>query len=498
MKTFNMNYKDKAQRINTFILISCTILLFSRQINAQTTDHANALNNYSFDLYHEVKNEKENFLLSPLSTYCTLLMSYEGSENKTKQEFEKVLYIINSDFTKNPISYLFERNQDNYTISNAIWFNKGAKIKEEYRNAVNQKYFSDFLQTDFNDQVSAVSDINSWVSQKTNRKINEIIDVSNIDSTTQLLISNAVYFKGEWLHKFDRQKTISDNFFTNSQEQYRAVFMNMTENIQYYENNIFQFISKPYKDAHLSFCIVLPKDIFGLEEVEKTFNTDSLQSILNNISSTRTLLYLPKFNMESSYELSTALKQIGLQTAFSNEADFSGITEGVPLNLELILHKTIIEFDEEKTEAAAATAQAIYITGTPTYKVFKADHPFMFFVIDNRSKAIVFMGRYMKPQGRKAIEKEHLTQNIETRRKESTSKGWTSQKLLYVVDKKIQKDFHLDSIDAENIESINIIKDKEQIRKYSQEDYDGAIVITTKKKKKKKSSSIIRSFPADN
>ena len=261
--------KAKIQTSILLIIVSCTTVTFSGRLNAQATDYANALNSYSFDLYHAVKNEKENFLLSPLSTYYTLLMAYEGAENKTKQAFEKVLYIKEADLAKNPILPSLAENQDNYTISNAIWLDKGFEVKEKYRNAVNQRYLSDFLQTDFKNKASAVSDINGWVSEKTNRKIDEIIDESDIGPDTRFLMSNALYFKGEWLHEFDRQKTASDNFFTSSQEQYREVFMQMTENFLYYENHLFQFISKPYKDSHLSFCVILPKELFGLDEIEK-------------------------------------------------------------------------------------------------------------------------------------------------------------------------------------------------------------------------------------
>lgn len=471
-------------KILTLIFISCAIFLFSRPLNAQTTGHTNSLNRYSFDLYHEVKSERENFLLSPLSTYYTLLMAYEGSKNNMKQEFGKVLYIWEPNSVKNGISYLLQGKQDNYNICNAIWIDKGTKIKEEYKNSVKQNYSSDFLRTDFKDKASAVSDINGWVSGKTNRKINEIIEASDIGADTRLLISNVVYFKAKWLHQFDKNKTITGNFYPNSQDLYEDVFMTMTDNLKYYENELFQFISKPYKEELLSFCIILPKDMSGLEAIEKTVNADSLDEILENARDSRTLLYIPKINLESSYELSSALKKMGLQSAFSDGADFSGITGEVPVKLEQVLHKAVIELDEEKTEAAAATAQTTYIMGRPSYKIFKADHPFMFFVIDHRSKAILFMGRYMKPTGKNAIIGEDLTHHLAARKKEPLAGGWSAQKILYMVDGKIYKDLRADSLDTDNIESINVIKDKEKMRKYSQGDYDGMIIITLKKKKK--------------
>jgi serpin B len=390
------------------------------ELNAQTKDYGNSLNSYSFDLYRETKVEKENLCLSPLSIYYALLLAYEGSKNKTKQEFEKVLYLKNSDALKDDYFHHIASKSDSYSglnVFNAIWVDKSLQVKEGYSKSVSDKYFSDFKQTEFANTESAVSDINGWVSEKTNQKINEIINAANIYAGTKLLISNAVYFKGEWLTKFNKQKTISAPFFTSFKNQYKVDFMKKTEILQYFENDEYQFISKPYRDSDLSFGIILPKKLFGIEEFEKKMNNVVLKEILDNTYSTKTSLSIPKLKLESSYELSDALKKAGIKTAFTSEADFSGIAEEAPLMLGKVLHKTWIELDEEKTEAAAATVAVMRITGQPSYKVFKADHPFVFFVLDNRSRAILFMGRYIKPTHGETIEKESLTYNLEKLKK---------------------------------------------------------------------------------
>lgn len=457
------------------------MVLNTEQLYAQTNNSI-SLNRYSFDLYRETKVEKENLFLSPLSTYYALLVAYEGSKNKTKQEFEKVLYLKKSNSLKN--DYLHNRSA--FKVSNAIWVDKSIEVKRGYRKSVSSKYFSDFKQTEFANTESAVSDINSWVSEKTNQRINEIVNATNINSDTKLLISNVVYFKGEWLNKFDKQKTISAPFFTSVENQYEVDFMNMIESIQYFENDEYQFISKPYKDSDLSFCIILSKKLFGIDEIENKMSNDFLQEILENSYSTKTSLYIPKLKLESNYELSDALKNAGIKTAFSSEADFSGITKEAHLMFSQVLHKTWIELDEEKTEAAAATAIVIKITGMASYKVFKADHPFVFFVIDNRSSAILFMGRYVKPtQGETIVaDKESLKNNLESRNKEKFAIGNNNQELLYIVDKMIISQAEVQALNPENIESIKVIKSKEEISKYSQEDYDGAFIITLKKKRR--------------
>ncbi len=462
------------------------------QLNAQTNNNnSNSLNSYSFDLYRETKIEKKNLFLSPLSTYYALLMAYEGSKNKTKQEFEKVLYLKNSGSLKNDYLHNILRKSDSYSglkVSNAIWLDKSLQTESRFRKSVTNKYFSDFKQTEFANTQLAVSDINQWVSEKTNQRINEIVSEANVNSNTKLLISNAVYFKGEWLNKFKKRRTHSDIFFASVEDQYKVDFMEKREILQYFENEEYQFISKPYKNSDLSFCIILPKKLFGIEEIEKKMNNDFLMKIMDNSYDTKTSLFIPKIKLEASYELSNVLKNTGLKSAFTNEADFSGIIKGTPLMLGQILHKTWIELDEEKTEAAAATATTIMI-GAATldaFKVFKADHPFVFFVIDNNTNAIIFIGRYVEPvNSEKFVEdEESLTFNLENRKQEHFSIGYESKETLYVVDKKIISQAEFDIINPEYIESINVIKNKEEIRKYSLGDYDGALIITLKKMKK--------------
>lgn len=462
----------------------CLLILNVRQSNAQTND-SNALNSYSFDLYRAVKVEKENLFISPLSTYYALLVAYEGSRNKTKQEFEKVLYLKNSSSSKNDYLYNLASKSDScsgFKVSNAIWVDKSLQIEGRYRKSVSNKYFSDFMQTEFSNIESAVSDINRWVSEKTNRRISKIASSANISSDTKFMISNAVYFKEEWLNQFEKQKTISAPFFTSFEDQYIVDFMTMTESLQYFENDTYQFISKPYRDSDLSFCIILPKKLFGIEEIEKEINNDFFKEILDNTYSTRTLLSIPKLKMEASYMIGNALINAGLKSAFSNEADFSGITKNEPLWLGEVLHKTWIELDEEKTESAAATSTFMITGRAPSSKVFKADHPFVFFIIDNSTRAILFMGRYVKPIHGKAIEKESLTYNLEKREKEKFTIGDNASRILIVLDDKIISQAEMQALKSEEIESFKVHKDKEEIAKYSSENYDGVIVIKLKKK----------------
>lgn len=420
----------------TILFLICLIIIEIGQLNAQT-NNTNALNNFSFDLYRETKIDKENLFLSPISIYYALLMNYEGSKNKTKQEFENVLYLKNPSFLKNAYLYKLTNKSDSFSdfkISNAIWVDKSLQIEKKYIKSVKGKYFSDIKSIEFTNVESAIIDINRWISEKTNHKITNIVNNNNINLNTKLLISNAVYFNEQWLNKFEKKKTISAPFFTNIENQYKIDFMNMTESLQYFENDDYQFISKPYLNSDLSFCMILPKKLFGIEEIERKMNNDFFKEILDSTYSTKTSLSIPKLKLETSFMLNDALINCGLKSAFTNEADFSGITKKQPLWIGQLLHKTWIELDEEKTEAAGTTTTTM-ITGQPSYKIFKADHPFVFFIIDNQSRTVLFMGRYVKPTIEEKIENESLINNLVKRRNEKFATG--NNKMLFVLDNKI-------------------------------------------------------------
>jgi len=470
----------------TILLILCLSMLASSLVIAQNNNFNNSINRYSLDLYHQTKVESENLFLSPLSTYFLLLMAYEGSENKTKQEFEKVLYLNSSDSLKNSSQHNIASKlatNPNFKVYNAIWIDKNLPIKAEYSERVINKYSSEIKQTDFSNIQSAISEINNWVSDKTNHRITEIVNVYTINSNVKVLLSNAVYFKAEWLNKFEKQQTKSELFYSNSENQYKIDFMKKTEKLQYFENEELQLISKPYKDSTLSFCIILPKKLFGIGEIEEKLNSEMFDKIINNTNYALTSLSIPKFSLEFDYQLSESLKNLGLRTALSYEADFSGITQ-TPLTLGSVVHKTWFELDEEKTEAVAATTTSL-ITGLhPSYKVFNADHPFVFCIIDKSTKTILFMGRFTEPVGGvKIVENmDNLKTNLEKRNEEKTTITYKPDNLMYVVDKKIITQDELRTINPADIESINVIKDKEEISNYSTVQYDGIIEITLKKK----------------
>jgi serpin B len=371
---------------------------------AQVDKMTKSLNDYSFDLYNQIKSDNKNLFISPLSTYYALLMAYEGAQNDTKREFENVFHLGSADyssnlkdFSENLISFKDSANYLN--ISNALWLQKDFVVNDNFKNKIKQKYSSDLKTVDFKQKIIAANEINDWVAIKTNGLIKNILSPDNITNDTRFVISNAIYFLGKWNKEFDKNLTKPDNFYALNKEKSEIDFMNKTEYLNYYENNDIQFISKPYEGNAQSLCIILPKERNKLSDLERTLDNSGLENILNNLSYSYIKLSIPKFKLETSYALIEPLQNLGLKEAFTPRADFSGMASGDSLFLHGVIHKTFIRMDEKKTKAAAATVISMEIRGLlPEPKIFKADHPFTFMIIDNQTKGIIFMGRYVQPE----------------------------------------------------------------------------------------------------
>jgi serpin B len=366
-----------------------------------------SLNNFSFDAYKQLKSDKENLFFSPLSIDIALLMAYEGARTETKSEFEKVLHIDGNFKQSEAINFISNlkkwNDSSNYmNISNAMWIKDKFKIRTDFQNTIQTKYSADIFSIDFSKREKSAFQINNWVSEKTNNLIKNIVSPGDINDQTRIVISNAVYFTGKWEDKFDVDLTNQDDFFSIEQTNVKTDFMHKTEHLDYYENADFQFISKQYIGNDKSFCVILPKNRYGISDIEAKLCKSLTDTIFNTISNVEVVVSMPKFKFERSYSLNESLMKLGLQKAFSRLADFSGITTTEPLMISTINHKAYIEINEEKTEAAAATIVMMTASAawgpTPEPKVFKADHPFIFMILDNKTKAIIFIGRYVKPE----------------------------------------------------------------------------------------------------
>lgn len=372
-------------------------------------------NKFSFKIYSATNPKQTNFFISPLSINIALAMTNEGAVNKTRNEIDSLLCLANSkyntelyqDFIQKTIDlndsivrkctsrYNYTEGENKLYIANSLWIEKNFKIKNDYKRNIKNNFYSNIFYFDSLNVSDANNNLNKWVSENTNNRINHIV---NLNKNDKVCILNAVYFMGMWDEKFEKGNTLKKPFTDINKNNLIIDFMNKKSIYKYYEDSLIQSVLIPYKCNQFSMLVLLPKGNIDLPNFENNLNNDYFSRIIKNSNFNLIELSIPKYKIESEVSLGNTLKRMGCSDMFTDSADFSNTSDS-KLKVDVIIHKTFIEIDEEKTEAAAVTA-VIRVRGggslkEPEYKIFNADHPFMFIIIDNRTNAILFMGRFV-------------------------------------------------------------------------------------------------------
>jgi serpin B len=243
--------------------------------------------------------------------------------------------------------------------------------------------------------------INQWVEQKTQDKIKDLLQPGALESNTRLVLTNAIYFKGDWITQFDKAQTKNEDFYLAPTKTTTAPLMHRESNFRYFDGGTFQLLEIPYKSQDLSMVILLPKDRSGLTGLEQSLTAANMQQWLSQLSLVPNIIVtLPRFKSTRQFALGSTLRAMGMAEAFNGRADFSGMTGHRDFAISEVIHKAYIDVNEEGTEAAAATAvtmMAMAMRAAQPPPVFRADHPFVFLIRDNRSNSILFMGRMADP-----------------------------------------------------------------------------------------------------
>ena len=221
------------------------------------------------------------------------------------------------------------------------------------------------------------------------------------DSSTRLVLANAIYFKGHWRVEFDKSQTQDAPFHPNPSQTISVRTMNVQDRFGYTETENLQMLELPYFAGKMSMIILLPKKVDGLPKLEQSLNAARMGQLLAQMQSREVNVFLPKFKLTSEFSLANKLQTMGMADAFSPQADFSGIDGMKSLYIGAVLHKAYVDVDEEGTEAAAATAVIAVASAVepprPSPVIFRADHPFLFLIRHDQTGAILFMGRVTSP-----------------------------------------------------------------------------------------------------
>jgi len=280
-------------------------------------------------------------------------------------------------------------------VANSLWAQQGFSLKPEFLQT-NQKYYNANL-TELNFMnPQAISIINDWVSQKTQGKIDKILDKISPDGV--LFLINAIYFKGNWKTPFDKSQTANKTFSLTDGSSKQHPMMSQKGIYGYYETDTFQAVSLPYgKKGDLAMYIFLPNSNSNLATFLQQLTPENWNEWMPEFTNINGTIEIPRFKIEYEVELQNTLTALGMAGIFDrSKADFSPMTDN-NVAVDSVKHKTFVEVSEEGTEAAAVTS----IPGTRGSRLpfqMNVNRPFFCAIQDNTTGTILFMGTIVDPQ----------------------------------------------------------------------------------------------------
>jgi serpin B len=369
-------------------------------------------NRFALDLYHELSAKPDQpVFFSPYSISTALAMTYAGARGDTATEMAKTLHFtlpeeqLQSAFGS-AMKQLTAAAPDHgyqFRIANRLWGQTGYHFLDSFLKITRDDYGAELSQLDFNQTEQARATINAWVEQQTNDKIKDLIPPGAVDHDTRLVLTNAIYFKGDWQLPFNKDLTQTSPFYPTAKKAAQVQMMYQEKSFKFARSADALILEMPYKSGDLSMVVVLPTKVGGLAAFEKTFTADTYASQIAPLPRKEVRVWLPKFKATQESQLGQTLSAMGMPSAFSpSKADFSGMDGERNLFISKVLHKAFVDVDEKGTEAAAATG--VIMAPTAAFRPrqepeeFKADHPFIYIIRDTRSGIILFMGRYTGPR----------------------------------------------------------------------------------------------------
>lgn len=368
-------------------------------------------NEFALDLFNEICSTGEsNVFFSPLSISAALGMTYAGAEGETASEMADVLHFSRSpEIIAREFHHLTESLESAATserdsgepftlaISNGLWVQNGFSLLDSFVSELTTCYSAKVENLDFqNDSEGSRETINSWVAESTMDRILDLIPTGVLGADTRVVLTNAVYFKASWQHQFNAHLTADGRFILENGSAVTVPMMSQEEHFSYGAADQWEAVSMNYAGGSASMLIILPAG--SMDDFVNSFDEDLLNEVNESMTSQNVLLTMPGFEFTEAISLSDILKDMGMATAFSGAAVFSGMTGNRDLFISDVLHKAFVKVDEEGTEAAAATAVVMNLLCVPEPPVeMNINKPFVFLIVDNTTDAILFMGRVMDP-----------------------------------------------------------------------------------------------------
>lgn len=379
--------------------------------SASVSAISEANNEFALSLYKKIGDKENNIVFSPYSIGSALAVTYAGARANTAKEMAQVLWFPEDQALFHPGYKAFtdsilltgKEKGTELRVANALWVQDDYKLRQDFMNLAESCYKAKAENVNFKmpeELEKTRQKINKWVEDMTNNRIQNLLQQGVLKEITRMVITNAVWFNGNWVSPFDTNNTYSSIFNINSAKSISTEFMHQKTDAGYYKDNDIQALEIPYKGGKKSMLIILPKETEGWRLIGRILSTDRMKIISREMKVQEVEMAIPKFSYENQFNLKEILMQMGMKEPFSNFADFSGMTDANDLKIDEVIHKAFIEVNETGTEAAAATAVIMVLKSALGEQPvrFIADHPFIYFITDKTTGGIIFMGRMVDPE----------------------------------------------------------------------------------------------------
>jgi serpin B len=370
------------------------------------------INAFSIDLHARLASDAGNLIYSPTGVAIALAMATVGAEGETREQMLGTLHAGPDPERWIDAVGALSRSLDaaaapdalaDLQVANRLWGQRGVRFGEPFLRRLADDFAAPFGEADFRGGPEPSREaINRWVAERTADRILDLLPQGSITPLTRLVLTDAVRFDADWRFPFSAERTRELPFAIDRERKVTVPMMRQKGQFAYAENDLLQAVELPYAGDDFSLVALLPRRAGGLVDVERMLTAERLASWLDGLDERQVDLFLPKFRIESRFDLIPRLEQLGMQRAFSVEAEFGPITTDDRLSITGVLHQAMIEVDERGTEAAAATGVVIGIrsaapTDSDEATTFRADHPFLILLRHRPSGAILFGGRVSDP-----------------------------------------------------------------------------------------------------
>lgn len=372
---------------------------------------------FAFDMYRALQKGTEgNFTFSPYAISSAMAMVFNGTGGTTQNQmlrsmhFKVKLWYLNDAFNWLSERYTYRPQEAGSDIllsmSNALWLQRGTSLKPEFQSIIEAFYLTPIRFSNFALYPGvARSDINSWIRERTKGRVSQLFEPKDLSKDIRMLLISATYLRAKWSNQFDPRVTRGTPFFPEPGKTIIVPTMIKTSIFSFLDTPEFSIIELPYSSRKagskkLSMVLILPKQTFGLAKVAETLTGENFQSTLNLMTPRTVIVSLPKFSLNSSYQLNGVLSSLGMPSLFKAGADLTAMTDDANLYLDEVYHRSMISNDEAGSDAGNPYAVSLpplqsELLTNPT--LFTANHPFLFAILDVDAKTVLFMGRINHP-----------------------------------------------------------------------------------------------------